>query len=265
MDPYLEDHWPSVRGQLVVFAAEALSEALPADLVAAPQERVVIDMEGTGGAQTQLSMEPDVTATASGQDVDTDDARATAVLAPVRLRIERQPRRQTFLEVRQVSGGRLVSVIEFLSPSNKRGPDRRRYLRNREALFTRSVNVVEVDLNRRGNWRLLLRPLGHVRPARLPESPYRALTFRPRSLGDEIDGWLNPMSLREPLPSVEVPLRGNAERVSLALQPLVDRAYRLGRFGRRIDYARPPEPPLAGDDAAWAAGVIEQAARGANA
>jgi hypothetical protein len=56
--------------------------------------------------------------------------------------------------------------------------------------------------------------------------------------------------LREPLPAIRVPLRITDPDMPLALQPLVDRCYQVGRYWQ-LDHTRPPEPPVAPEDEAW--------------
>jgi hypothetical protein len=70
-------------------------------------------------------------------------------------------------------------------------------------------------------------------------------------------GW--PIGLREPLPRIGVPLRPDVDDVEVALQPLLDLVYEEGRYADLLDYTRqPPAPPLAHEDAAWAALQIER-------
>jgi hypothetical protein len=42
------------------------------------------------------------------------------------------------------------------------------------------------------------------------------------------------------------------------LQPLIDQAYRKGRYGDTIDYREPPDPPLEDDDAVWADTLLKE-------
>ncbi len=70
-----------------------------------------------------------------------------------------------------------------------------------------------------------------------------------------------PLQFRERLPRINVPLRRGDADVLLDLQQPVDAAYQLGGYARRIDYARPPVPPLSPDDAGWAAGCVAAAGR----
>lgn len=58
------------------------------------------------------------------------------------------------------------------------------------------------------------------------------------------------IDLREPLPVINIPLRAGDKDVPLDLQPLIRRVYKNGRFP--IDYGEPCDPPLEGEEAAWA-------------
>ena len=93
-------------------------------------------------------------------------------------------------------------------------------------------------------------------------TPYRA-TVRRAADPDVPDAEAEyyPMSLRQRLPTIRVPLRVGDPDLALDLQGPVDRAYARGRYDLRIDYAVPPDPPLSADDAAWAAGCVAAAGR----
>ena len=47
----------------------------------------------------------------------------------------------------------------------------------------------------------------------------------------------------------------------LDLQYAFDRLYDEGPYRRAVDYARPPDPPLLGEEAAWAEEVAPRAGR----
>jgi hypothetical protein len=64
------------------------------------------------------------------------------------------------------------------------------------------------------------------------------------------------MPLRERLQAIRIPLRPSDSDVPLALQDLVDQAYRHGRYETELDYQQPAEPPLDGTDAAWAGELL---------
>jgi hypothetical protein len=142
----------------------------------------------------------------------------------------------------------LITVIEMISAANKLGA-LDRYLHKRDELLSGGVHVVEIDLVRRGNWRSLMRP--HLCPLEAV-SPYRTTL---RLAGGRV-AYLYPIPLRQPLPDVTIPLRSGDAEVRLGLQGLLERAYEIGGFGRRIDYRQPPDPPLDGEDADWAKAVV---------
>src|SRR5262249_2603376 len=72
----------------------------------------------------------------------------TAIAAPV---VGRFPpgaidaERLSFLEIRDREQRRLITVVELLSPSNKRpGPDREQYLAKRRQLYEADVNILDI-------------------------------------------------------------------------------------------------------------------------
>lgn len=69
-----------------------------------------------------------------------------------------------------------------------------------------------------------------------------------------------PLSQR--LPEIAVPLRPKNVDVKFDLQAILDACYADARYDRTTDYAKPPDPPLGDEDAAWARQVIEPAHAG---
>jgi hypothetical protein len=69
-----------------------------------------------------------------------------------------------------------------------------------------------------------------------------------------------PMSLREPLPALPIPLRAGESDAVLHLQPLIERVYSAGGHDD-IDYRQPLEPPLSADDEAWMDQLLKSAGR----
>jgi hypothetical protein len=63
------------------------------------------------------------------------------------------------------------------------------------------------------------------------------------------DFW--PFGLRDPLPTILVPLRPGDGDASLDLRAVLDRVYDESAYEDYI-YRNTPDPPLAGDDAVWA-------------
>jgi hypothetical protein len=117
------------------------------------------------------------------------------------------------------------------------------------------VHVVEVDLVRAGNWRAVMLP------ERCPAkgvSTYRAVL---RTSGERPAGYLYPITLRQPLPEIPIPLRPKDKPVPLPLQTLLEAVYEDGRYDQTIDYGQPLHPPLSADDEAWMQGLLQSAGK----
>ncbi len=96
----------------------------------------------------------------------------------------------------------------------------------------------------------------------LPErliTPYKAVV-RPAHPTANVDGKYYSFPLREALKAILIPLRRSEPEVVLNLQAAIDEAYIKGRYATRIDYSKPPSPPLSAEDAAWAAGLVSTSA-----
>src|ERR1700686_2452618 len=107
MDPYLEAHWRDVHARLIIYASDALQGVLPAALRVRVEERVLHDTPQGLGDHPRQGLESRPTAGA-------------AVAEPLLIDAEPEPATETFLEIiDRESGNRVVTVIEFLSPSNK--------------------------------------------------------------------------------------------------------------------------------------------------
>lgn len=254
MDPYLEPHWLDVHAKLATYAADDLNNLLPADLIASIGERVAVETEQ--GDERLLKPDARVFEPPVEEDALEVAPAGGAVAAPFRLLAQVEPITERFIKVIEAGTERLVTVIEFVSPTNKRGGEGLQAFRSKRAeLLASGVNFVEIDLVRAGDWHALLRP---HRCARRAMSLYRATIRVPAEPGYV---YLYPLPLREGLRELHVPLRLSDQQVTLALQSLVGRAYVNGRYARRLDYRRPPEPPLEPEDAAWADEILRSAGR----
>lgn len=152
------------------------------------------------------------------------------------------------LEIRERDGRELVTIIELLSPINKRqGADREAYIGKRKSLLHSPVHLVEIDLLRGG----LAMPLEEM-----PDCDYSILVSRYEER-PEVDVW--PVRLRAPLPTIPIPLRSPDADVPLDLMAALHRTYDDARYELYI-YDGQPRPPLHPDDEAWARGVVKAAA-----
>ncbi len=156
-------------------------------------------------------------------------------------------RPKRWLTVRRMDGGQIVTVVELLSPSNKAaGKDREKYLSKRQRLLDSRAHFVELDLLR-GGQRMPVRPL--------PPIDYCVLVSR-RQRRPNVDLW--PLTLRDPLPHLPIPVRRGDSEPLIDLRAVLDRVYDEAGYGPRL-YRTDPDPPLSPADAEWAAGLLRPA------
>lgn len=61
-----------------------------------------------------------------------------------------------------------------------------------------------------------------------------------------------PISVRQALPIIRIPLRGKEPEAPLNLGAAFRADYDRAKYEKSVDYRKPPQPPLEGDDAKWA-------------
>ena len=152
------------------------------------------------------------------------------------------------IEIRDVAQRELVTAIEVLSPTNKRGDGYREYLDKRQRLLHSNAHLIEVDLLRDGQRVPMQQPL--------PSAPYFIFLSRVERR-PIVQVW--PVQLTMPLPAIPVPLQAGDEDVTLDLQLALTTIYDALNYDLTIDYTHPPEPSLAGDAAIWARKLLREA------
>jgi len=239
MDPYLENpsRWAGVHGLLI--------SAIRADLNRRLGRRFVADADTTVyvvAAEDRRWVYPDVFVVETRQAVGT--GAGARIAAPVQVLIEGpETFSQPYVIIRDRANLEVVTFLAILSPINKApagSQARCDFLRKRAEVTASRTHWIEIDLLRAGE-----RP-----PEVLGAGDFYALVKRP---GSKIaDVW--PTDLRDPLPTIGVPLRDDADDVPLDLQALLDQVWEDGRYADLIDYSRTPPPPaLNAADAHWAA------------
>ncbi len=160
---------------------------------------------------------------------------------------------ERFLEIRSVQTAEVVTVIELLSPANKSNPTgRQEYNDKRQKVLSSKTNLIEIDLLRGGEspplyWR------------QEQQCDYRIVVSR---------AWQRPqvevycIGLRQPLPSIPVPLRRSESEPSLELNQLLHDLYDRAGYDLAVDYKQPASPPLSDSDAAWADALLRTAGVG---
>jgi hypothetical protein len=157
------------------------------------------------------------------------------------------PVKERYLEVREVGSDAVITVIEVLSPTNKRtGEGRNIYEAKRQNILSSASHLIEVDLLRVGQPMPIL--------GQTPPTPYRILVSRSeqRPTAD-----LYGIALNQPLPNIPVPLKPEDADVLLDLQVVLERVYDEARYAIRINYAQlPPSPVLSPDEQTWVKTVV---------
>jgi len=244
MDPYLEapSLWPDVHIRLMSIVGEQLTPLLAPTYLAELETQVVIDRLDD---DLQVVL-PDVSVTSPEVSTETPAAVAVAAPAPVRVRVPLDvPTRLVSVYIRQRETARLVAVIELLSPVNKRrGKGREAYLEKRRALLASPVHVIEIDLLRSYPRMPFDDPL--------PAAHYLVMVCK---AGKRPHSSVWPISVRQPLPTIPIPLLPPDPPVPLDLGQALRTAYERARYDLRVDYRQPPVPPLSPPDAAWAAAL----------
>ena len=252
MDPWLELHWGDVHHSLIQYARDALQERLPGDLRARVEERVYVEDEN----HKSRAIIPDVVVSQihPWPAADLEPEGGATVASPLVFEISNPEITEGYIEIRD-RGGKVITVIEFLSPSNKRaGVGRDKYLEKQQEVLRSDASLVEIDLVRSGQ-RTLALPAYDI-----------PLENRTDYVACVSPGWehrrrlLYPLPFRKRLPILPIPLRQRESEAALDLQALVDQAYVQGRY-YDLDYTLPLEPPLAPEDVAWAAELVKAAGR----
>ena len=157
----------------------------------------------------------------------------------------REDHAEEFIEVRNRTDGRLITLIEVVSPANKTtAAGRASYLEKRRDTVAQRAGIVEIDLVLQGKPTLTYSRDG------LPEYDF-AVTVTRATAPDRYEIYTS--TLQKRLPKFKVPLAADDRDTQLDLQDAFARAYDLGNFGAQIDYAAAPHPdvPISDVNATW--------------
>ena len=246
MNPYFEqeDQWHSFHEWITRRMAELLVEKTPERYLVKIDENVYL--HELSSEQRRLLGRPDVQLVEVKTHPLASSASGPALTeAPVYAQLPATDlERLSTIEIRDGRNRRLITAIEFLSPTNKRpGPDRDLYLAKRARMLHNHVNLVEIDL---------LRGWPRMPMTGTPECDYLAMVAR---TGDWPRAGIWPIGLRDPLPAIPIPLDPPDPDVKIDLQDLLNRTYDAGGYARFL-YDGDPEPPLRPEDAAWASEML---------
>jgi hypothetical protein len=257
MDPWLESPyiWPDFHNKFADVMHTWLNQHLPRPYYARLEMRPEVGVvEDEGGYVRRIV--PDVSVV---RHPEAESAIATAepeiaLSESLEITVTNEPIEHPMIEVRDPSQGhQLVTLIEIVSPANKSpGADRDAYFKKQAEVLASDASLVEIDLLRGGK-RLLSAPELVSAIAQHPTRiDYIALVNR---------AWarrraayqLFPMSVRNPLAVIPLPLRHTQAEMRLNLQEFFRLAYAGGPYARgAVDYHKPPHPPLPPEEKTWA-------------
>ena len=247
MDPYLEGPmWSSFHNSLIEEIAWQLTPKLRPKYRARSAERVVVAVPDPIELVDLRSRLPDVgvfsrpsTSAPESTAVSEMMANSTAPLI-VELR-DVEETVQTYVEIRTAGDGQLVTAIELLSPTNKRGEGAAEFQQKRRELLNSAVHYIEIDLLRIGERFPVIGPL--------PSVPYFVFLSRSERR-PHIETW--PISLNAALPLVQVPLLSGDADVELDLAMAFQTIYEHYEYDLDINYASGPAVALSPEQQTWA-------------
>jgi len=249
MDPYLEHPalWSNVHNSLISALGDVLAPQLRPRYYVSIEERIYTyepgDLVFTDRADVAVGpltpqpldalMEP-LTSGDGGLIVELDMADLL---------------RETYLEVRAVTTNEVVTVLEILSPANKRpGEGRDQYLRKRRVILSSLTNLVEIDLLRGGE----AMPLkGRSAPSDYQIMISRAAQ-RPRAV-------VLTFQVAQPIPAFALPLYPGDPEPLVDLNRALHDLYDRRSYDLRLNYRYPAEPPLRDAAATWVDTLLREA------
>ncbi len=217
MDPYLEEEtlWPAFQHQLVLSLYQVLLPGL-------------VDRYRAGVSQRQYV---------------TEQALFTSII--------REEHQEDLIEIRQRSDGRLVTLVDVVSPANKvLAAGRTVYLEKRKDRRNASANLVEIDLVLQGQ------PTLEYSRDGLPDWDY-AVTVTRSTQPERYE--IYTATLQKRLPRFRLPLAADDRDTVLDLHNVFTRCYDQGGFAARINYQKDPPIPLNDEDRQWLNDLLRQA------
>lgn len=248
MDPYLENPglWPGVHHRLITVSGDLLTERLRPRYYARIEDRVYISDDRDPGRRVII---PDLRIARHATEERSagpafSGSRGIGVVEPLEVTtLVEDEIHEARIEVVDSEDREVVTVIEFLSPTNKvrRSRGRRSYRQKRLEVLNSSSHLIEIDLLRGGQDFI---PKG-LMPAHDYSVHLSPVDKRPK-------GKLWPIRLEHRLPVIPIPLKEEDPDSELDLQAVFTSAYDRGAYELQVDYKSEPMPPLRPEQVDWA-------------
>lgn len=245
MDPFLEapSLWPDVHDTLINVARESLVRQIRPKYFAQIEERLYLTDFTDCAADVIV---PDLHVREAKPDEPfRSPAGAVATIEPgIDIEVEWEMTiHESLIEIRDLQHSRVVTILEILSPANKVEGSKGyiSYHDKRERALSAGVNVVEIDLLRFGK---------SLYADRFERHDYSVIVSRPRE-GRKPRRTAWPITLRDRLPTIPVPLKPEDGDAALSLQQVLDTAYDRAGYDVRLDYASDPLPVVSERHNRW--------------
>ncbi len=169
---------------------------------------------------------------------------------PLFTSVVREEHREETIEIRHRSDGRLITLIDMVSPANKTTESgRQAYLQRHRAARAENANVTEIDLVLQG------KPLFEYSQEELPDRDYAVIvTCATQPNRHEF----YPCALEKRLPKFRLPMAGDDRDTIVDLHTTFLRSFEQGGFSERIDYARDPSTTLQPEHQEWLDAFLKQ-------
>lgn len=246
MDPFIESQmWEDFHTDFITVLRQMLVSKVRPQYTVNVERYVYV----TRDEAVEAIVAPDVAVADTGVSWRKSASALAATLQPVKHQIAMPQIRQPYLVIRTRRGETVVTVIELLSPWNKKkDAGVAEYLGKRANALKSTANLVELDLLRGGQ------RLPTVQP--LQAGDYYAFVSRP-ALRPEVDvyAWRLPDSL----PTLPVPLEENEPDVDIDLQAAFTTTYDRAGYDYSLHYEDEILPLLRKDEATWVASRLKSA------
>jgi hypothetical protein len=154
--------------------------------------------------------------------------------------VVREEMRVGYIQILHLPNRELVTTLELLSPGNKKNPGRQSYVMKRNALLCQNVHIVELDLLLKGHRLPLDKPCPHG-------DYFYFVSHSDRRPNCDVYSW----GLRDPLPTVPVPLQSGDVDVICDLAVVFATAFERGRYRASLRYGKALPTNLGADNLQW--------------
>ena len=248
MDPFIESQkWEDFHTSFMAAIRDAIVVAVRPKYIVEVERRIYLETHDSSTPVQSFIADAAMINTGRAPAMDREESDGgLAVMTETTVEMKTctipfvEEHRETFLTIRRGKPSEVVTVIELLSPTNKRkGTDgRQQYTDKSSALLKTKAHFVELDLLRNGERTLVSEP---------PAGDYFAMISRAeRRPFVEVYGW----RLLNRLPVIPIPLAGSDPDVKLDLQQAFTLVYDRAGYDYALDYQQPVAPALTEAEAA---------------